>query len=57
MLTNGNLIEMMRTIGYQYSEKCSIEEWEHLVFMFDENKYLVFSNWEEVADWLHEAYD
>ena len=52
MLTHGDLIEMMRIIGYHLEPPYSAP-----VFSFDNKKLLIFTDWEELADWLHETYD
>ena len=55
MLTHGNLIEMMRTLGYHFESSYSNNH--SPAFSFDDEKLLIFHDWEELADWLHETYD
>ena len=54
MISHGQIIDMIRTIGYYYDEINSYDEW--IVFNYDCG-HLEFDSWQDVWEWLSEAWD
>lgn len=54
MPTKGQLITMMKTIGYHYDDINSYDEW--IIFNFETGK-IEFDSWYDVYEWLNEVCD